>query len=269
MELESKFVDVDGHRIRYVEAGSGQPFVMLHGLGFNASADQWQAIIPHLVGDFRCVALDQLGWGWSDRPVDGYSFPRLVSTLAGFFDLLGISHAVLAGHTLGGWTAALLAQERPDLVDQLVLLNTAGLNPTAPRATGSFTALPDREETAAALERTFGGSVPVTEAMVDDELARHARDGVVESYAAILRFVNDPDIRREWSLASRLPKISCPTLVVWGADDEVLGSEFGAEAVKLLGNGRIALIEKGAHAPFARQPAEVARQVRDFVRSNS
>ena len=268
MELETKFVTVNGHRIRYIEAGSGAPLVMLHGLGFNASADQWRPIIAELAADFRCIALDQVGWGWSDRPVEGYSFPLLVSILEGLVDSLGIDHAVFVGHTLGGWTSTLVALDRPELVDKLVLFNTAGLNAIAPRAAGSFTKLLNRDETRQALENTFSGSLPVTDEMVDDELARHERDGVLESYSAILQFVNDPDIRKEWSLEPRLPKVNCPILVVWGADDHILGSELGARAVELAPNARLLLIEDGAHAPFARKPAESAEAVREFIKSS-
>jgi pimeloyl-ACP methyl ester carboxylesterase len=265
--MENKFVTVNGHRMRYLEEGSGTPIVMLHGLGFNASADQWRAVFPLLSANYRCLALDQVGWGWSDRPVDGYSFPKLVAGLEGFIEALALREPIVIGHTLGGWTAALLAEKRPDLVAKLILANTAGVNPTAPRAAGTFT-LPSRDEVKDALERTFEGSYPVSEEMVDDEMARQERPGIAESYTAILQFVNDPALRSEYNLRPRLGSISCPTLVVWGADDPVLGRQFGEEVASYLTNGELVFIEQGAHAPFARRPAEFVEAVQKFIKSN-
>ena len=266
INFENRFTTVNGNSIRYVEAGDGAPLIMLHGLGFNASADQFFPCMEHLSKHYRTIALDQLGWGWSDRPTEGYSFEAWVGTVTGLMANLGIGHAHLMGHTLGGWTMALVAHQQPQLADKLVLVNNAGLNPLAPRAAGEFT-LPDRDAVRGDLERTFAGSVPVTDAMVEDQMARQIRPGVAESQAAILRYVNDPTVRDAsgWGLASRLPETKADTLVVWGADDNVITPKFGEQAVELLPNGRLELVADGAHIPLARKPREFAELVRGFL----
>ena len=261
---ENRYAKVGGHRIRYVEAGTGAPVVMLHGLGFNASADQFAPAMELLSERYRTIAVDNLGWGHSDRPVTDYSFPLWVDTLVGLLDDLGIERASLVGHTLGGWVCALVAHQHPERVDKLVLVNNAGLNPTAPTSPGEFR-LPDRDAVQRSLERTFEGSYAVTDAMVDDEFSRQEQPGTAEAYAAIVRYVADLDIRAEWGLATRLPAMTTPTLVVWGDDDPVITPEYGRQAADLLPNGNLVLIKEGAHIPLARKPKEFAQVVTEFL----
>ena len=262
--VENRFVTVGDHKIRYVEKGEGAPVVMLHGLGFNASADQWALTMDELADTYRTIALDMVGWGLSSRPIDGYSFPLMISTLRGFLDALSIDRAGLVGHTLGGWTSALLALESPERVNKLILANTAGLNLHAPSNAAGFKLL-TRDETRRSLERTFGGPDRVSDEMVDGEYARQQGDGVESAYISVLNFVNDPEIRSQWSLESRLGQLTCPVLVVWGSDDPVLGSSLGERAAALARDGRLVLIENGEHIPPARKPVEFSSAVREFL----
>ena len=157
-----------------------------------------------------------------------------------------------------------MAHQHPERVDKLVLVNNAGLNPTAPTSPGELR-LPDRDAVQRSLERTFEGSYAVTDAMVDDEFSRQERPGTAEAYAAIVRYVADLDVRAEWGLASRLPAIATPTLVAWGDDDPVITPEYGHQAAELLPNGRLELIEEGAHIPLARKPKEFSQVVTEFL----
>ena len=145
-----------------------------------------------------------------------------------------------------------------------VLVNNAGLNPTAPISPDNFQFPAGLEAVRAAAERNFEPGY-VTGAMVEEELRRLSQPGALESYQHMLRYVTDPGVRAEWGLATRLPEVGISTLVVWGADDPIIKVEYGHQAVELLPNGRLALVENGEHIPFAKKPQRFSEAVREFL----
>lgn len=261
---ENQYVTVDGHRLRYVEAGSGTPVIFQSGLGFDASSDQFLATMRLLSDRYRVIGLDRFGWGLSDRPATGYSFEAWTAMTVGFMDALGIDKAALVGHTLGGWVSALVAHEHPERVSHLVLANTAGLNTTAPTPAQAYK-VPDRDGLRDSLERTFAGAVEITDAMVDEQVERAGQPGTAEAFTEVLRYVNDPAMRKAFWLPDRLSDIQAPALVVWGADDHIIGPEHGEQAAELLPNGSLVLVDNGEHIPPARKPEEFAAIMRGFL----
>jgi len=128
------FVDVDGVRTRYLEAGNARSptVVLLHGGGAGAdSVTNWHQTIPALAEDFHIIAMDLFGFGGNDKPdlgADGYSQEGRNHHLNGFLDALDLPKAALVGNSMGGATALGLAMSHPERVDRLVLMGSAGLN---------------------------------------------------------------------------------------------------------------------------------------------
>lgn len=126
----AKFVDVNGIRTRYFEAGSGPPLVLVHGGqagGYNNHARKWEAAFPRLTRKFRVIALDRLGQGETDNlsPEDYPNYYALDPRhLEGFIDALGLKAITLVGHSQGGWPVMRVALDRPDLVRCLVNVGT-------------------------------------------------------------------------------------------------------------------------------------------------
>src|SRR3984885_9130086 len=118
-----RFVDVEGVRTRVLEAGSGPALVLLHGTGGHLEA--YSRNIAALAGDFRVIAYDMVGHGWSDLPDRPYTVDVLSAHLTGLMDALAIPRAHLSGESLGGWVAAWTAAHQPDRVGRMVL-NTPG-----------------------------------------------------------------------------------------------------------------------------------------------
>lgn len=118
-----RFVEIDGNRIHYVEAGDGPPILFVHGLG----ASQFHFSVPlfdRLKGDFRLIALDRPGSGYSTRPGDGPATPcEQAAFIVRFLDALGIDRPLVVGHSLGGAIALALALDHPARVAGLVLLS--------------------------------------------------------------------------------------------------------------------------------------------------
>src|SRR5690349_20883321 len=124
-QTTSRRVEVYGQKIHFLEAGSGAPVILLHGLADDASI--WSETIPALAASFRVLSIDQLGFGESDKPPIRYRVQTLVEFLDGFYKAVGLERATLVGNSLGGWVAAAFALAHPGKVDRLVLVDAAGL----------------------------------------------------------------------------------------------------------------------------------------------
>lgn len=119
-DYASRYVDVRGTRMHYVEAGTGAPVVFLHG---NPTwAYVWRNVIPHVAPHARCVAPDLVGMGRSGRPDSGYRFFDHYAYVAAFLERLGLERATLVGHDWGSALALHHLARAPDDVRALVLL---------------------------------------------------------------------------------------------------------------------------------------------------
>jgi 2-hydroxy-6-oxonona-2,4-dienedioate hydrolase len=121
------WIDVDGVATRYAEAGPADApaVVMLHGTG--GHWETFAANLGPLARHFRCVAIDMIGNGFTDKPDIDYEIPVYVDHLCATMDRLGIDRASLIGVSLGSWVAARLALTHPERVDKLIFVATAGL----------------------------------------------------------------------------------------------------------------------------------------------
>lgn len=131
VEIRSHFIDVDGFRTHYLEAGEGPVLMLVHGGGAGAdSLGNWQDCFPHFAPYFRVIAPDIIGFGRTDKPSpDSYVYdqPGRNRHLAGFIDALGLTGVAIVGNSMGGATAIGVAIDRPELLSRIVLMGSAGL----------------------------------------------------------------------------------------------------------------------------------------------
>jgi pimeloyl-ACP methyl ester carboxylesterase len=208
---------------RYLEAGSGPPLLLLHGMGVATCANSHDLLIPHLAARFRVLAPDLLGFGLGTRQVEaGPTFELILDQLREFMDRLGLAHVHLVGHSLGGWLGGLLAYQSPQRVRRLVLLSSAGLNREPAAGVGARLA-PSREQ----LRELVRGwlhdpgrlSAADLEQVVDGLQAAAAAPGAAGSLDPLLAQMQSPALRERYLLHRRLPYIPVPTLMLWGEHD--------------------------------------------------
>jgi pimeloyl-ACP methyl ester carboxylesterase len=120
-EVPIRYLDVDGRRLRYVVAGQGPPLVLLHTL--RTQLDMFQKAWPELARDFTVYALDYPGHGWSDIAPVEYTVELFVGAVAGFLDRLQLADVTLAGESIGGTIALLLAARHHPRVGRVVAVN--------------------------------------------------------------------------------------------------------------------------------------------------
>ena len=118
----SRYLTVDGHRLHYIDEGQGPTLLFLHGNP--TSSYLWRNVIKPLTGHFRCVALDLIGFGKSDKPDLDYRFLTHYQFLHGFVTGLGLTDVTLVLHDWGGPLGFRLAQHQPDRVSAVCFMET-------------------------------------------------------------------------------------------------------------------------------------------------
>src|SRR3954452_19186866 len=121
--IEHRFVDANGIRIHVAEAGplDGPTVLLLHG--WPQHWYMWREVMSALGGEYRLIAPDLRGFGWSEAPGHGYDGETFAADQVALLDALGVERAFVIGHDWGGWTAVLLGLMHPARVERMLVLN--------------------------------------------------------------------------------------------------------------------------------------------------
>jgi pimeloyl-ACP methyl ester carboxylesterase len=263
-------VTVDGRTYALVDRGKGPALVLLHGLG--GSIYDWRHLLEPLSRDRRVVAIDFLGAGESDKPeAEDYSIAAQARRLRGILDALRINRAVLMGNSYGGGVALRFAQDWPDRVDRLVLLNSVCYAEDMPCYV--YAARIPWAECMAGLiplgkvtRRVLRGTYRTVEKLKDEELDTYIAElrapGRREAVVRTVRDLVPPDTSE---FESRLRTVKAPALLLWGTSDGTVPVALGRRLAKDLPDARLVELDAG-HVPNQECPDEVLRHVRDFLR---
>lgn len=118
--FESKFVEVHGSKMHYVEEGEGDPILFLHGNP--TSSYLWRNVIPHVSGQGRCIAVDLIGMGKSDKPDIAYTYEDHYGYLVGFIEKLGLKNITLVIHDWGSGLGFRYAHEHQENVKGIAFM---------------------------------------------------------------------------------------------------------------------------------------------------
>lgn len=269
---ELRFVGTK-YRTRALLAGEGEPLLLLHGQG--GSLENFRRNIAAYAAHYRVVAIDFLWHGLSDKPpLDGPLIPRLVEQVRDVVDTLGLAPFRLEGQSQGGWVAATLALESPELISKLVLTTPTGLEPEvkpadpdklATQLAGQLEILND--PTPEAVRKRMSilvGDISV----IDDEMFElrrwfmtqaHVNAGLQAAATAYLSPANQalrlgPD---------QLGKLAMPTLLYWGSHN-MGGRPMGDALAKVIPGGNYHCPDVGHWAQFE-GAEEHNRVVLDFL----
>jgi pimeloyl-ACP methyl ester carboxylesterase len=256
---------VFGQRIVFREAGSGPTLVLVHGFASEAAFDWGQVMLP-LSRNYHVIALDQVGFGASDKPAVDYSIQTFVDFLGEFLRVRRVEHFTLAGESLGGWIAAaytiqaLASENRGPYAlpapDRLILEDAAGHSPLHGPAMvqGSLAE-------AAGIAIVFYNKALITPDFVRESWTRKlaANDGQTERL-----FIGNPKVASE-TVGDKLDRITVPTLVVWGGNDELVPLADGRDYAAKIPGARLVIVPECGHAPSIEKPREFLAAVNDFL----
>lgn len=266
MELRRHDVLLRGLRLHYAEMGSGPPLLLVHGLA--VSHEEWLPTLPLLARHFRCIAPDLPGHGKSEKrsPADyAYTREAFADTVADLLSALGIARAHVCGHSMGGGIALVLAADRSEMVDRLVVIDPLSLPSPLP-IKGRIPLLPIfgpvfwRQLYKRRLfhdyfkDDVWSGHAGVDMAQVDRYYETFdTPDAREATYAALRSTVVDVS-----SLGPKIARVRAPTLIVWGEEDRIFPVALGPRLSREIPGSRLHVIEKCGHAPNEEKPAETA-----------
>jgi pimeloyl-ACP methyl ester carboxylesterase len=222
--VHSKYVDAGGYRLHYFEAkptdgSDGTPLVLIHGLG--SRGEDWAELIPRLAAaGFHVYAPDLLGYGRSPRPDVNYSISLQEATVVQFLQAVHVAHADVGGWSMGGWVAMKLTLDHPEVVDRLVVYDSAGIYFPATFDASLF--VPADE----AGVRHLMAMLSPKPAELPNFAAKAALRKLQSNGWVINRSVNAMVSGRDL-MDFRLHNIRRPTLVVWGSADELIPLSVG------------------------------------------
>ncbi len=258
-------ISVNNTQLYYKERGSGDPLLLLHGLG--SSAHDWQLQLNAFALHYRVIAPDMRGHGRSDKPRGPYSVPLFAADAAAFMRALNLPPAHVVGLSMGGMIAFQLAVDAPQLLKSLVVINSA--SELVPRTWAEkkdlFTRLliahlmgmrkmgqflgkrlfPEPQQ--AELRRIFA-----------KRWAQNNKRAYLASFHALIG----------WSVTERLEKIQCPTLVVAG-DMDFFPLPYKREYTAKIPRAKLVVIPNSRHATPVDQPEKFNAVLKTFLTANA
>jgi len=273
---EMKFLDLHGDRVAYLDEGSGEAVVLLHGVA--GSSQTWRALIRPLSRKYRVIAPDLLGHGNSSKPRSDYSLGALSALVRDILDELGIARATIVGHSLGGGIAMQFVYQHPDYVDRLVLIGSGGLGPDV-GLTLRLASLPGAElvlPVIAARRLLSPGDRVLSwmrkmgvESPRGEELWRHyssLSDGPTRrAFLRTLRSVVDHRGQAVSALGKLNFRTDFPVMAIWGERDNMIPVRHAYAAQEVRPDVRLEVLADVGHFPHAERPGEVAELIDDFI----
>ncbi|HEY9093666.1 MAG TPA: alpha/beta hydrolase [Candidatus Cryosericum sp.] len=247
---------VEGIRLAYVDKGSGDPVILLHGWGGQAAS--MMPLIVALETRYRVLAFDLPGFGESNPPPEPWGTPEYAEFVWKAAKSLGIVCATYVGHSFGGRVAIWLAAHHPEAVQALVLIDAAGIRqPATPgRRVRSFFYKAGK----AVLRLPFWRSRTMA---LQERLATRFGSPDYRATSGVMRgtFVKTVTL----DLLPCLPDIRVPTLLLWGDKDEETPLSDGKTMECLIPESRLIVVAGAGHFSYLDKPAFVGAVVSAFV----
>jgi pimeloyl-ACP methyl ester carboxylesterase len=245
--FQEGWVEADGFRIRFMQAGDGPPLVHLHGAGglrMTPAHDLLSQV-------FRVIVFEMPGFGASPENLRSRTMPDLAMTMAAAAQAMGLDSFYLMGTSFGGKVALWLAAQQPALVRALVLEAPAAIRPEGTQPVSG-----SPEEIARRLY-AHPERIPVAPAADPMQTA--------QSLALVQRLRGPP---RDAQLEDRLQHLLTPTLVLFGTLDSVIPADMGRLYKALLPSAHLVFVYDAGHAIAAERPEAFAEVVVDFLQRN-
>ncbi|MFN8474825.1 MAG: alpha/beta fold hydrolase [Anaerolineae bacterium] len=265
-QFEDKFVKVGDLTVRYWTMGeSGPPVILVHGLG--ASVEFWVRNIPILARHYRVFAVDIVGFGRSDKPLQyDWGVERVADFMDDFLIAIGLDKVHWVANSMGGLIALVTAARHPGHTLSLTLVDSAGFSR---RVTWLFRlmAIPLIGELLMmlgtwalrfTLRRLFADPKQVPEHWVQAWARILQQPGARRSFLRVLRSGIGPFgvKRRILQIAeSVVGQIACPTLILWGLQDRILPFDGSLRALSQIPGAQLHVWDGAGHLPMLEKAA--------------
>jgi pimeloyl-ACP methyl ester carboxylesterase len=272
-------VELHGHRVIYRIAGTGPPVVLIHGM-VNSSR-HWEDVALRLADRYTVIAPDLIGHGDSATPRGDYSLGAHAAGIRDLLSVIGIDHATIVGHSLGGGVAMQFFYQFPQRTDRLALVSSGGLGrevspllraAALPGATAILRVAAHRHVLdglwwSGERMRERGIATGVYVQAIARALRPLERAGARKAFIQTLRSVIDVHGQRV-SARDRLYLLrGFPTLIVWGERDNTIPLSHGRAAHHAIPGSRLVTLPRAAHFPHLEDPDGLSEALHEFIRS--
>lgn len=266
--VKKKFANTNTYNTCYLEAGAGEPLLLIHGGGAGADSwGNWSGCFGRLAKARRVIAMDMVGFGDSDKPDPEqfeYSQQARVDQVIAFLDALDIERASIVGNSMGGITGLGVAIQHPERVENLVLMGASGLSK----------GLSEALKPIVGYDYTLEGMKKIMSVLsnpdfqASDEMLRYRHQRSIDpvtrkAYDAISSWVkrNGGVYYDEADIAS----VKARTLLLGGKDDGVCPVDEAVRALKLIDNAFIHIVPHCRHWVMVEYPDHFCRVVEMFL----
>jgi pimeloyl-ACP methyl ester carboxylesterase len=252
-------VDLAGTSVQLLKGGSGLPLLVLHGF---EGPEGWLAFYEALAQQATVYAPTHPGFTGTARPAWLESVQHMATFYGWFLQTLGLAQVDVAGCGLGGWIGAELAAQSPQAIRRLVLVDAAGIRPSHTETLDVFTT-----SWRQVIERSFFDRASCDEyqriygenPIVDFGGTREAGRSMTMRMA-YRPYMHDP------ALKYKLGRVNVPTLIVWGAEDQIIPPECGELYRDAIPGAQLRTIEGCGHMAHWEKPDELAKLVNEFCK---
>lgn len=277
---DSVFLEINGLDVHLKRSGQGEPvFILLHGFG--ASTFSWREVIDPLSEYGVVIAYDRPAFGLTERPLNWeganpYTQESNIDLLLGLMDEMGIEQAILVGNSAGGTLGTAFTLEHPNRVQALIQVNAAiyQTRPDVPILNWLFST-PQVDHIGPLIARRLAGGQ-------GDAFIRSAWSdpSQVEENPEIIAGYRRPLMADNWDralwehtkaasapgLAERLIDIQVPTLVIAGADDQIVPLEASLRLAEDIPGTSLVVIENCGHLPQEECPVDFLAAIDNFIK---
>ncbi|WP_329223446.1 alpha/beta hydrolase [Streptomyces sp. NBC_01485] len=235
---------------------AGHPFLLLHGGGGPQTVTPFAGFLA-AQRPARVFAPVHPGFDGTDRPEWLTDVTTLAQVYAELLDALDLRDVAVVGNSIGGWTAAELAALGSDRISSVTLVNAVGLSVAGHPIAETFSLTP--------VELSRLSFHDPSKFRFDPGKLTDAQRAVMAANRATLQVYSGPHDMADPTLTERLAKVAHPTLVAWGASDQVVDADYGRAYAQAIPGAEFLLLEGTGHMPQAETPEQLLPVLWDFA----
>ncbi len=252
----------------YLEQGSGEPLVFIHGSGPGVSAyANWRLVLPKVAEVAHCYAPDMLGFGFSSKPTDiTYNMALWTEQLVHFLDALNIQKAHLVGNSFGGGLALSMAVNHPDRVGKMVLMGAMGVDfPITEGLDSVWGYEPSPENMLRMLNLFCYDKKYANKELADVRYKASIEPGFQEAFSSMFPAPRQRSVEDMASPEEKIKQIPHETLIIHGREDQVIPVENAYRLINLIDNAEMHIFGHCGHWTQIERAEDFAQLVKNFI----
>ena len=269
-EIAKNHTYIDGHKIAFLEQGSGSPVILLHGIPTNSL--MWRNIIPQLAKTHRVIAPDLLNYGRSAKPeLADVSINAQSDIIVKLMNALGARQADIIGHDIGGGIAQLIAVNHPEKVRKLVLIDSICFDswpipefePLQEPGAESEMSLEDFVEMMQGfMPKGVEDKSVMTDELIETYLEPWSTEDGKRAFFRNLRRLNKEYTQ---AIADELSTLPHQTFILWGDKDPFQKPEYAPKLADAIPNTELVWINDVGHWLIDEKPTEIGEHITQFL----